>query len=171
MITRVILDTGPLLDLLLYRFWSVQGRPIDESRLLCRRRFNVSPKELSRFLGNCTERIFVPGVLVEVGRLARDEFRLPARRSRGIALSVFWRVAIRELTLMGVDERWTQFLLLDRKHVEEVGPTDAALIRCAKDASERAPILTHDEPLWGLCHKEGVPCMVTSEILVHLYST
>lgn len=171
MIVRVILDTGPLLDLLLYRYWSEQGHPIDDSRLLCRKQFNVSPEQLSRFLGNCRELIFVPGVLVEVGRLAREELRRSARRSRGMTLSLFWQVAIRELTRMGVDERWAPFLLLEGKHVEEIGPTDAALIRCARDASERAPILTHDEPLWGLCHKEGVPCMVTSEILVHLYST
>ena len=170
MIASVILDTGPLLDLLLYRFWSDQGHPIDENRLLCRKHFNVSLEQLSRFLGNCKEIISVPGVLVEVGRLARDELRLPARRTRGMALYLFWRVAIRELRLMGVDERWTRFLLLDEKHVEQVGPTDAALIRCAKDASEHAFILTHDEPLWGICKKERVPCMVTSEILVHLYS-
>jgi len=49
MIASVILDTGPLLDLLLYRFWSDQGHPIDENRLLCRKRFNVSLEQLSRF--------------------------------------------------------------------------------------------------------------------------
>ncbi len=170
MIHQVILDTGPLLDLLLYRLWSGQGRAVDENRMVCRQKFNVSPEQLSRFLGNCTKLIFVPGVFVEIGRLARDEFRVSARRARETALSLFWRVTIRELMLMGVDERWARFLLLDGRHVEELGPTDASLIRCAKDASERAPILTHDEALWGLCHKESVPCMVTSEILVHLYS-
>jgi hypothetical protein len=169
-INQVILDTGPLLDLLLYRYWRDQGRPVDESRLLCRKQFNVSPEDLSRFLGNCTTLIFVPGVFVEIGRLAREEFRVSARRARETALSLFWRSTIRELRFMGVDERWARFLLLDGRHVEELGPTDASLVRCAKDASERAPILTHDEPLWRLCHKESVPCMVTSEILVHLYS-
>jgi len=52
-IPRVILDTRPLFDLLLSRFWSEQGRPIDENRLACRKQFNVSPEQLSRFLGMC----------------------------------------------------------------------------------------------------------------------
>lgn len=171
MINQVILDTGPLLDLLLYRYWRDQGRPVDESRLLCRKQFSVSPEQLSEFLGNCTGIIFVPGVVVEVGRLARDEIRLSRPRSRRMVLSLFWRLAIRELELMGADERWTRFLLLEGRHVEEVGPTDAALIRCARDAGEHAPILTHDELLWGLCRKQRVPCMVTSEILRWIYTT
>ncbi len=166
MIVRVILDTGPLLDLLLYRYWSEQGHPIDDSRLLCRKQFNVSPEQLSRFLGTCRAIIFVPGVFVEVGRLARDEIGRSTGRAQGRPLGLFWRVAIRELQLMGADERWTKFLLLDGKFVEELGPTDAALIRCAQEAAEeRVPILTHDERLWGRCRREGITCMITSEIL------
>lgn len=162
----MILDTGPLLDLLLYRFWSEQGRPIDENRLACRKQFNVSPEQLSRFLGDRRGIICVPGVFVEVGRLARDEIGRSAGRSREASLAPFWRVAIRELQRMGVDERWTRFLLLDQGLIEEVGPTDAALIRCAQETGEeRVPILTHDEPLRGRCRRQGVSCMLTSEIL------
>lgn len=162
----MILDAGPLLDLLLYRYWSEQGRPIDDNRLVCRKQFNVGPEQLSRFLGTCRAIIFVPGVFVEVGRLARDEIRRSTRRAQDRALALFWRVAIRELRLMGADERWTKFLLLDSKFVEELGPADAALISCAQEAAEeRVPILTHDERLWGRCQRERIPCMVTSDIL------
>lgn len=164
MISRIILDTGPLLDLLLYRFWSEQSRPVDENVLICRKQFNVGPEQLSRFLGNCQGITFVPGVFVEVGRIARDILRHSTQR--GISMAPFWRFTIRELKQMGVDERWTKFLSLDRKLIEELGPTDAALIRCAHEAGEeRTPILTHDEHLRGRCRREGVSCMVTSEIL------
>lgn len=164
MVRRVILDTGPLLDLLLYRFWSERGRPIDENQLICRRQFNVSPKQLSRFLGNCQSVIFVPGVFVELERLARD--KLGRSTQRGMSLAPFWRFTITELRRMGMDEKWTRLLSLDRRLIEEFGPTEAALIRCAQETGEqRIPILTHDRPLGGLCRREGIPCMVTSDIL------
>jgi hypothetical protein len=155
---------------LLYRFWSEQGRPIDENRLVCRKQFNVGPKQLSQFLGTCRSIIFVPGVFVEVGRLARDEIGRSSGTSRETSLASFWRVAIRELQRMGADERWTRFLLLDRALIEELGPTDAAIVRCAQETGEeRVPILTHDEPLKGRCRRQSVSCMLTSEILVWLY--
>jgi hypothetical protein len=69
---RIILDTGPLLDLLLYRFWSEQGRSVDHSRLVCRKQFNISPEQISRFLERHQSIIVVPGVFVEVDRRARD---------------------------------------------------------------------------------------------------
>lgn len=165
-IPRVILDTGPLLDLLLYRFWSEQGRPVDENRLTCRTKFNISPDHISQFLGMCRNIIFVPGVIVEVGRLARDEIGRTPGKSSVLSPAAFWRFAIRELHQMGADERWTRFLLLDQTLIEELGPTDAALIRCAEEMGERrAPIFTHDEPLWGRCRRQGVACIITSEIL------
>jgi hypothetical protein len=155
----------------LYRFWSDQSRPIDENRLVCSKQFNVSPLQLSRFLGSCQRIILVPGVIVEVGRLARDELVHPTG-SREFSLAPFWRLTIRELKLMGIDERWTSFLLLDGEIVGELGPTDAALIRCAQElGQEHIPILTHDQPLWGHCRKVHVSCMVTSEILPWLYMT
>lgn len=158
MVRGVILDTGPLLDLLLYRFWTEQGRSIDQARLICSMQFNVSPLDLSRFLGACRRKILVPGVIVEVGRLARSKVVHP--------LAPFWRLAVRELRLMGIEEKWTKFLLLDGRVIGEFGPTDAALIRCAEELTqERIPILTHDQPLWGHCQKVHVSCMVTSEIL------
>ncbi len=163
MIRGVILDSGPLLDLLLYRFWTNRGHSIDVNRLTCSSRFNVSPLQLSRFLGSCRRIILVPGVIVEVGRLARNEVVY--------SLAPFWRCTIRELTLMGIDEKWTRFLLFDGKVVEEFGPTDAALIRCAQELSQEGiPILTHDQPLRGHCRKSHVSCMVTSEILPWLYT-
>jgi len=166
---RVILDTGPLLDLLLHRFWGEHGHPIDESRLVCRKQFNVSPTQLARFLGTCRSIIFVPGVIVEMGRLARDEIGHSGGKPNRISLAPFWRVAIRELERMGVDERWIKFLLLDRKLIEELGPTDAALIRCAREVGEeRIPILTHDQHLWGRCRSERISCMMTSDILGRL---
>lgn len=170
MIPRVILDTGPLLDFLLYRFWSEQGRPIDENRFACRKQFNVSPEQLSRFLGMRRGVIFVPGVFVEVGRLARDEIGRSAGQSRGASLPQFWRIAIRELQQMNAEERWVRFLSLDQALVEELGPTNAALIRCAQGTGEeRVAILTHDHFLWGLCRSQDVSCMLTSEILGWLY--
>lgn len=166
MIPRVILDTGPLLDLLLYRFWSEQGRPIDENRLACRKQFNVSPEQLSRFLGMCRGVICIPAVFVEVGRLARDEIGRWAGRPRGMSLAPFWRIAIRELQQMNTEERWSRFLSLDQTLIEELGPTDAALIRCAQETGEeRVAILTHEQFLWGLCRSQDVSCMLTSEIL------
>lgn len=170
MIPRVIIDTGPLFDLLLSRFWSEQGRLIDENRLACRKQFNVSPEQLSRFLGLYREIIFVPGVFVEVGRLARDEIGRSARQSRGTSLTPFWRIAIRELQQMNADERWVRFLSLDQTLIEELGPTYAALIRCAEEmGEERVEILTHDEALRGRCLRLRVSCILTSEILGRLY--
>ena len=170
MIPRVIIDTGPLFDLLLYRFWREQGRPIDENRLNCRKQFNVSPEQISRFLGLCQGIIFVPGVFVEVGRLARDELGRSAGQSRGMSLTPFWRIAIRELQQMNADERWARFLSLDQTLIEEFGPTDAALIRCAEEmGEERVEILTHDEALRGRCLRLHVSCILTSEILERLY--
>ena len=170
MIPRVILDTGPLFDLLLSRFWGEQGRSIDENRLACRKQFNVSPEQLSRFLGMCRGIIFVPGVFVEVGRLARDELGRSAGQSRGMSLTPFWRVVLRDLQQMNAEERWARFLSLDQALIEELGPTDAALIRCAQETGEeRVAILTHDQFLWGLCRSQDVSCMLTSQILEWLY--
>ena len=170
MVRGVILDAGPLLDLLLYRFWTDQRRPVDENRLICTQ-LGVSPQQLSRFLGSCPRIFLVPGVIVEVGRLAREEVVYWRGKAKKLSLASFWRLTIRELKLMGIDEKWTKFFFLDRKIVEELGPTDAALIRCAQELSqERIPILTHDQPLWGQCHKVHVSCMVTSEILPWIYT-
>lgn len=166
MTSRVILDTGPLFDLLLFRFWSVQGRPIDENRLNCRKQFNVSPEQLSRFLGMCRGIIFVPSVFVEVGQLVRDEIGHSAGQPREISLAPFWRLVIRELHQMNVEEKWVRFLSLDQGLIEEFGPTDAALIRCAQETGEeRVPILTHDQHLWGRCQQQRISSMLTSEIL------
>lgn len=163
MLRDVILDTGPLLDLLLYRFWSEQGRPVDETRLICSKQFSVTPLQLFRFLGSCRRIVLVPGVIVEIGQLGRNEIVG--------SLARFWRFTIRELELMRIDEKWTRFLLLDRQVVEQFGPTDAALIRCAQELSEEhIPILTHDQPLWGYCRKTRISCMVTSEILSSVYT-
>ena len=162
---RIILDTGPLLDLLLCRFWSEQGRPIDENRLICRKQFHIGPEQLSMFLGRYQSIIVVPGVFVEVGRLARDELGYAAGQFRKLPLALFWRVAIRELRQMGIEERWTSFLSLDQTLVEELGPTDTALIRCSQETGEeRVPILTHDQHLHGKCKKRQISCLHTSEI-------
>lgn len=164
MVTRVILDTGPFLDLLLYGFWTERGRSVDESQLVCRSKFNVSPEQLSRFLGNCLSIIFVPGVLVEIERLARD--KIGRAVSRRMSLAPFWRYTVTELGRMRVDEKWTKLSSLDTALIEDLGPTDAALIRCSQETGQqRIPILTHDEPLWGICRREGIACMVTSDIL------
>lgn len=170
MASRVILDTGPLFDLLLFRFWSERGRHIDENRFICSKQFNVSLELLSRFLGRYHEIVSVPGVFVEIGRLARDELGRSAGQSRGASLAPFWGIATRELRQMNLDERWTKFLSLDQNQIEEFGPTDAALIRCAQETGEeRTEILTHDAPLWGRCRRQGVSCILTSEILARLY--
>lgn len=154
MTSRVILDTGPLFDLLLSRFWSGQGRPNDENRLACCKQFNVRPEQLSRFLGMCQGIIIVPGVVVEIGRLARDEIERSGGQRRGTSLAPFWRLVIRELQQVNADERWARFLSLDQGLIEEFGPTDTALIRCAQETGEeRVPILTHDEHLWGRCQQ------------------
>ncbi|MBM4258670.1 MAG: hypothetical protein FJ147_22560 [Deltaproteobacteria bacterium] len=169
--SRLILDTGPLLDLLLYRFWSEQGRSIDENRLECRKQFNVSPKQISQFLGRHQGIIVVPGVFVEVGRLAQVELGRTAGQPREFSLGPFWRVATRELRQMSVEERWISFLSLDQTLLEGFGPTDAALIRCAQETGEeRVPILTHDQPLHGRCRRQQISCILPSEILQRLYS-
>lgn len=170
MASRVILDTGPLFDLLLFRFWSERGRPIDENRFNCSKQFHVSLKQLSQFLGRYHEIVSVPGVFVEIGRLARDELGRSTGQLGKVSLAPFWGIAIRELRQMNLDERWTEFLSLDQVQIEELGPTDAALIRCAQETGEeRIEILTHDAPLRGQCHKQGVSCILTSEILARLY--
>ncbi len=167
---RIILDTGPLLDLLLYRFWSEQGRSIDENRLQCHKQFNVSPEQISRFLGRHQGVIVVPGVFVEIGRLARDQLGRSTGQSRELPLAPFWRVATRELRQMGVEERWVSFLSLDQTLLEDFGPTDATLIRCAQEAGEeRVQILTHDHPLYGRCRSQQISCKLTSEILQELH--
>jgi hypothetical protein len=168
--SRIIVDTGPLFDLLLFRFWSEQGRPIDENRLACRKQFNVSPKEISQFLGRHQGIIVVPGVFVEIGRLARDELIHTAKQSKEPPLGRFWRAATREFRQMGIEERWASFLSLDQTLVEEFGPTDTALIRCSQETGEeRVPILTHDHPLHGKCRRQQISCKLTSEILQALY--
>jgi rRNA-processing protein FCF1 len=167
---RIILDTGPLLDLLLYQFWKEQGYSIDENRLQCRKQFNVSPEQISRFLGVQQSILVVPGVFVEMGRLARDAIGRVPNRAKGGSLASFWGIATRELRQMRIDEKWTTFLSLEQNAIEEVGPTDAALMRCAQDTGEeRVPILTHDEALRGRCHKQQIRCLLTSEILGQLY--
>jgi len=167
---RIIVDTGPLLDLLLYRFWRERGRAINENRLICWKQFNVSPEQISQFLGRYQGIIVVPGVFVEVGRLARDELGHAAGQSRELPLAPFWRVVIRELRQMGVEERWVRFLSLDQTLVEELGPTDTALIHCSQETrEERVPILTHDQPLHGQCRRQQISCILTSEILDRLY--
>jgi len=168
--SRLILDTGPLLDLLLYRFWSEQGRSIDENRLMCRKKFNVSPEQISRFLVRYQSIIVMPGVFVEVGRLARGQLGQSTGQSRELPLAPFWRIVTRELHQMGVEERWVSFLSLDHTLLEQFGPTDAALMHCAQETGEeRAPILTHDQPLYGRCRRQQISCILTSEILQRLY--
>jgi len=167
---RIIVDTGPLLDLLLYRFWSEQGRSIDDNRLTCWKQFNVSPEQISRFLGRYQSIIVVPGVFVEVGRRVRDELGHATRQARELPLAPFWRVVFRELRQMSIEERWASFLSLDQALVDELGPTDTALIRCSQETEEeRVPILTHDQPLHGRCRRQQVSCILTSEILDRLY--
>ena len=166
---RLILDTGPLFDLLLFRFWSEQGHSIEENRLTCRKQYNVSPEQISRFLGKHQSIIIVPGVFVEVGRLARDQLGRSTRQSRELSLASFWRIVFRELRQMDIEERWASFLSFDQTLLEEFGPTDASLIRCAQETGEeRVPILTHDQPLYGRCRRQQISCILTSEILSQL---
>jgi hypothetical protein len=168
---RLILDTGPLFDLLLFRFWNGQGRPIDENQLECRKQFNVSPEQISRFLGRYQSIIVVPGVFVEVGRLARGILNRSLGSGKRELVASFWRFALRELQQMSIDEQWIRLLLLDSQLLEDFGPTDATLIRCAQETGEeRVSILTHDQPLHGRCRRQQISCILTSEILQRLYA-
>ncbi|MGE0820877.1 MAG: hypothetical protein AB7G75_00425 [Candidatus Binatia bacterium] len=167
---RLILDTGPLLDLLLHRFWSEQGRSIDENQLQCRKQFNVSPEQISKFLGRHQSIIVVPGVFVEVGHHAQVQLGKATKQSGELPLAPFWRMVVRELRQMNVEERWISFVSLEQTLLEDFGPTDATLIRCAQETGEeRMPILTHDRSLHGRCRRLQISCKLTSELLGELY--
>lgn len=143
----MILDTGPLRELLAYRAVTQLG-----FKKLERELNHLHDEErygrCSDFLAAFRKKTTAAGVIVELGTWIRST-------DFGGRL-LLWALLCDEFRRMGMDEHSVALLDMPIGEVAKHGPTDISLLHHARENVRHKPVvLTIDTQLWSACY--GVP--------------
>jgi hypothetical protein len=161
---RYYLDTGPLLDHLLLRYFSrVQHCAVTDVRLdepisskVCYLKNSQQRLAYAKLTRRHRLLATTPGVVVEIYRHICE--------IRSLDLRLFWRGVEEEFTAMGLSEVFVAFEDLTAAGLAARGPVDQALVILAR--RERAHcIVTGERKLRGWCRENEVPCVDVDELI------
>lgn len=157
---KIVIDTGPLFDLLLLNYAEASGHPAAFSKEL--RYCDEKRKQaiLKGFFSQVRCLLTTPGVLAEVH--ARINHPHHIQKLTRYQIETFWAETERYLRLRGLDERLVRFLDMDPPIVRRLGPIDVSLWELAK--REKASILTADDDLYSECTKGVVSVLHVEDL-------
>jgi hypothetical protein len=153
----LILDTGPIRELVLYHAISEFRFDILRGNLQYIRD-DESYKRCTRFLALFSQ-ITTTSAAVVV------ELYHWIRKTEPNGQSKLWRRVYDEFRNMGMDEEVVKLLDMDPDFVVRFGPVDGSLLRLAQRHAARNPlILTTDYPLYGECKKSVIDVSHINEV-------
>jgi rRNA-processing protein FCF1 len=152
----LLLDTGPLRELVTYRvvydlnLIHLRGELLFLQQSTQYRRFSV-------FLSRYSEKSTTSSVVAELYRWIRDNKQ---------QISPLWKLTYDEFKKMGMEEEVVKLLEMQRDLVAQCGPTDAGLLSLAqKYAASNPTVVTIDRELWSECKKAKVDTIHVDEIM------
>lgn len=144
----LILDTGPLWELVLYSAVHELGfiRLKPELRHL---RDHASYQKLSNYIARFQKKTTSSYVVAEISAWVT--------RTEKSGQPNIWRVVYDEFASMGMDESVLRLLELPFEIVADKGAVDASVLELGlRVASQRPKVLTIDSPLLAECNKSGL---------------
>jgi len=154
----LILDTGPLWELVLYRcidqlrFESLKP---DLTHLRERHHYN----SLTQFVGSFRRRTTTPGVVAEISRRIRNTPKQGHPQ--------FWRLVRTEFFQMRMDEELIKLLDMPLDLVAAFGAVDASVLKLGLLHSASHPcILTGDEALLRECQNHRLHAIHIREVVL-----
>jgi hypothetical protein len=152
----LILDTGPLRELVAYRAVNELRFTNLRSELTNLADSNAYQK-CGAFLSFFGKKISSPCVVAELNLWIRKTPTVGQRR--------LWQLAREEFTNMSLDEYLIRFLDMDLNLVVKYGPTDGSLIEIARQNINQQPVvLTLDSKLYGECCKSQIDSELFGQI-------
>jgi len=153
----LLLDTGPLWELILYlavhqlHFKSLQP----ELRFV---RTALEYERLTQFISSFGTKTTTPHVVAEISRKTRETER------KGHAL--IWGVVYDEFNGMRMAEKLVELRGMPQELVAKIGAVDVSILNTGLDALFGKPlVLTVDAALASECRKQGVEARMLSEIV------
>jgi hypothetical protein len=148
----LILDTGPIRELVAYRAVNELGfigLRVELTHLIDAEKYETC----GLFLSSFKKRMTSSAVVAELNLWIRDT---PLNGQRQL-----WQLAHDEFTIMGMDEDLIKFLDMDLDLVAQYGPADVSLLEIARQNLTQGPVvLTLDNRLYGECWSN----QITSEL-------
>lgn len=152
----LVLDTGPIRELITYR--AVHDLGFDRLRPELRYLTNAEAYErCGTYLSSFHRKTTSASVVAELNCWIRDTPPLGRRQ--------LWQLAREEFTAMGMDEELVRFLDLEIDFVARYGPIDTSLLEIARRNLSQDPILlTLDGQLYGECWNSRISSKLLTEI-------
>lgn len=146
-----ILDTGPLLELLVIRYQESFGAKWPDPHFQIHSLVTSADVSMfTAFLAGARGRLrTTAGVVAEMNRTVQE-----ARKFGGPAVPArFWSLAREEFRQLQVDERLVRLLDMQSRSLSEFGPTDASLLALAdaEDTPKPCTVLTGDSDFFRRC--------------------
>jgi len=152
----LILDTGPIRELVTYRAVNELGfnRMRGELKHFIDQR---SYGNFSSFLSSFQRRATSASVVAELNHWIRNT-EVTGQRD-------LWQLTFEEFRNSGLDERLIKLLDMDLDHVNRFGPTDVSLMEIARQNNARIPlVLTLDSRLFGECWGQQIEARLLATV-------
>lgn len=153
----LILDTGPLWELVLYSAVNELGFETLKQEL---RHLSGKPdyKRLTDFIASFSKRTTTPHVVGEISS--------KIRKTREKGHSAIWGVVYREFLNMGMDEDVMKLLGMPQQLVSDFGVVDAGILRLASSLGRMKPlVLSIDGALIAECRRAGLDARDMWEVI------
>jgi hypothetical protein len=153
---HLVLDTGPLWELILYS--AVHSRGIESLRPnLQHLQSDSSYQKLSRFIASFPKRTTTAYVIAEISA--------HIIRTKHMRKPELWGLVYSEFSSMGMGEEILRLLELRQELVAEIGAVDASILSMGKKIGQRESlVLSIDFPLVRECKRAGVEAMHLTEV-------
>lgn len=152
----LVVDTGPIWELVLYRAVKVLGFASLE-RNLTHFVSSETYDHCGSFLSSFRKKTTSASVVAQLYSFIRETDRAGQRH--------IWAQVYEEFERMGMDEDVVKLLDMDADLIAKYGPTDVSLIEIARrNLSQKPVILTLDAPLHSECRKAGISARLLIEV-------
>ncbi|MEW6606323.1 MAG: hypothetical protein AB1414_02555 [bacterium] len=153
--TKIIMDTGPLFDLLLANCWWKYFRtfPTEHLRYIRNER---QYKNLRDYIFSIELILITPYVLAEIN------YQLRKIKDKDGIYNKFWKLTIELLKDNKFQEGVIKIVEIDLQALSNFGLTDAVLILLT--GNTRLPIFTGDSPLKNYCKVKGLDSLFIYDI-------
>ncbi len=153
----LILDTGPLWELILYSaVHNLRFRKLESELLYLKTKDSFN--KLSEFIAFSKGRVTTPHVVSEISfRIVRTEEKSKAS---------LWNLVYDEFRSMGMDEELFKLLLMPPESVARIGAVDVSIFQLGANYSfSEAIVLSLDNALIAECNDAGIIAKHISEVI------
>jgi len=151
----LILDTGPIRELVTYRadLFGLRSLGLELRYLDSQNAY----QNTSTFLSQFQKKLTSASVVAELNCWIRDT---PKQGRRTL-----WQMVSEEFERMGMEENMIEFQKMELDLVTKYGPVDVSLLEIARqNVAQNPTVLTIDSKLQGACGEGGVSAMSLLEV-------